>query len=632
MKSKYYNDAIIGNENMIATYSSRGELLRLLYPNRDFRQFIDFFKTGVKVNDSSLINLQDDINNTYTQYYTQDTNILNTVIENKYFNLLVEQQDFIPVEKNILIKKYKFTNNNTVILDTKFIIHSGLLTNYNNKTSSRISNNALIQYTHDYNMCIFAKKDIMSYQLNDTSNNIQSGVIGGKDNIGMSADSSISYNLGFIRPGESKEIDIIIYIHDNTKNYSLETIDNNIDKLRRIQISRELSDTKFYWEEFVRKHIDESIISKIDKLGKEDLVNKVTNIYIRTILLYPLLINYKTGGIAASIEVDENQEQSGRYNYCWPRDAAFIVGALDKLKMEKESEKFYKEFCKKTQSKNGMWEQRFYTDGHLAPCWGYQIDETASVVYGIYEHYKNTKDIKFLNDTLKMCENAVKYLKKYVQNICEDKKIVESYDLWEMHEGVHTYSLSAIYAAFNSMIKIYQEVKDIYQNNRLKQEAITKDIHDIKEYIYKINNYVSNNLVDEQKNLIYRSNKDQISDISVIGSVVPFGMFTLRDKKVKNTVEKMEMTLRTYTGGFLRFEGDHYRGGKSPWPITTLWMSMYYKQIGEEKKAREGFEFVVNSATKHGFLAEQVNNEQMKSDWVIGLGWSHAMFIQYLAN
>ena len=28
-----------------------------------------------------------------------------------------------------------------------------------------------------------------------------------------------------------------------------------------------------------------------------------------------------------------------------------------------------------------------YTDGRLAPCWGYQIDETASVIYGVYMHY-----------------------------------------------------------------------------------------------------------------------------------------------------------------------------------------------------------------------------------------------------
>ena len=69
-----------------------------------------------------------------------------------------------------------------------------------------------------------------------------------------------------------------------------------------------------------------------------------------------------------------------RYAYCWQRDAVFITKAMDIIKMEKETEKFYKSFCKKTQSKNGMWEQRFFTDGKLAPSWGYQVDETASVV------------------------------------------------------------------------------------------------------------------------------------------------------------------------------------------------------------------------------------------------------------
>ena len=51
----------------------------------------------------------------------------------------------------------------------------------------------------------------------------------------------------------------------------------------------------------------------------------------------------------------------------------FITNALDILGMEKETEKFYKTFCKMTQSKSGMWEQRFYTDGSLAPSWGYQV-------------------------------------------------------------------------------------------------------------------------------------------------------------------------------------------------------------------------------------------------------------------
>ena len=119
-------------------------------------------------------------------------------------------------------------------------------------------------------------------------------------------------------------------------------------------------------------------------------------IYKRTILLYPLLSNEKTGGISAAIEVDEDRNFCGRYSYCWPRDAVFITKAMDILKMDKETEKFYKVFCKKTQSKNGMWEQRFFSDGRLAPCWGYQIDETASVILGIHAHYKITKNKKFL--------------------------------------------------------------------------------------------------------------------------------------------------------------------------------------------------------------------------------------------
>ena len=65
MKTKYYNDAIIGNKNVRATLSKKGELLRLYYPSIDYRQFIDELIVGLKVNDSRLINLYDDINNIY---------------------------------------------------------------------------------------------------------------------------------------------------------------------------------------------------------------------------------------------------------------------------------------------------------------------------------------------------------------------------------------------------------------------------------------------------------------------------------------------------------------------------------------------------------------------------------------
>lgn len=36
---KYFNDAIIGNQNIIASFTKHGEMIRLLYPNRDYKQW-----------------------------------------------------------------------------------------------------------------------------------------------------------------------------------------------------------------------------------------------------------------------------------------------------------------------------------------------------------------------------------------------------------------------------------------------------------------------------------------------------------------------------------------------------------------------------------------------------------------
>lgn len=75
---KLYNDAIIGNQKILACFSKKGELLRLFYPNIDYMQWIDIFHVGIKINDSRLIYLHDDVNNKYNQEYIEDTNILKT--------------------------------------------------------------------------------------------------------------------------------------------------------------------------------------------------------------------------------------------------------------------------------------------------------------------------------------------------------------------------------------------------------------------------------------------------------------------------------------------------------------------------------------------------------------------------
>lgn len=618
--NKYFNDAIIGNQNIVASYTEKGEILRIFYPNGDYKQILDFFHVGLKINDSRLVYLHEDINNTYKQNYEEKTNILNIEILNTYFNLKIIQTDYVTIKENIIVRKYKFINENNIDLNLNLLVHSGLISAPNNRASGLCKNDALMQYNHEYTVCTFSKEKLLSSQINNTKANIRDGQIEDKDYVGLSADSSISYDLGILKPKETRNFELYIYIDDN--NSGLDNLEKTIERIRRIDFKTEYESTKKYWRKYVKDHNGLEL-----DLSETPKNRQIEEIYIRTILLYALLVNNETGGISAAIEVDENFKECGGYDYCWPRDAVFITQAMDILKMKKEVEKFYKNFCKNTQSKNGMWEQRFYTDGKLAPCWGYQIDETASVVFGVYNHYLETKDKKILKDTLKMCEKATTFLKQYIRDVIEENnKMQVSYDLWEMHEGISLYSIASIFAAFESMIKIYEELKEEFTKNRVKQENVIKEKELLREELVKIREFVLSKFYDENKKTFNRNLEDTKTDISILGAIVPFKLFAPKEKKMLNTVEKINMTLRTYTGGYKRFEEDHYMEGK-PWVIATLWMANYYLEIGEDKKAKECFDYVIKTKAKHGFLAEQIDNETMKPAWVIGLGWSHAMFI-----
>lgn len=617
---KYFNDAIIGNQNITASYTKKGEMIRLLYPNTDYKQFIDFFHIGLKINDSNIVYLHNDINNVYEQYYTEGTNILNTEILNTYFKLKVIQTDFVCIKENVLVRRLKFVNENVIDLNLNLLVHSKLISTDNNQVSGLCQNDALLQYMHDYTICTFSKEKILSSQINNTVASINEGQIGDKDYVGMSTDSSISYNLNTIKPNEEKTFELYIYIDDNKS--GLYGIDKTIERIRKIDFKTEYDNAKKYWRKYLKNH-DGLNLDLTDTLRNK----KITQIYERTILLYPLLTNNETGGISAAVEVDEKLTKCGRYTYCWPRDAVFITKAMDILNMQKEVDKFYKVFCKNTQSRSGMWEQRFFTDGKLAPCWGYQIDETASVVYGVYNHYLKTMDKKFLKDNLKMVEKATKFLKKYLEDVITGKNEMHvSYDIWEMYEGVHLYSMASIYSSFNSMIKIYEELKEEFTKNRVKQENVNKEKEDLRKLLVEIKEYCLKNFYDETKKSFVRNAEDKKIDISILGTVYPFNMFTPKEKKVINTVERINMTIRTYTGGYQRFENDHYMDG-NPWVIANLWMTNYYLESGENKKARECFDFVLKTAGMHGYLAEQIDNNTMSPAWIIGLGWSHAMFI-----
>lgn len=104
-------------------------------------------------------------------------------------------------------------------------------------------------------------------------------------------------------------------------------------------------------------------------------------------------------------------------------------------------------------------------------------------------------------------------------------------------------------------------------------------------------------------------------------------MFGTNEKEVLGTIKQIDEKIKTHTGGYLRYENDGYVGGKNPWPLSNLWMALYNLENGDTNKAIQNFDFVVNSSLESGLLGEQVDNETLQPIWVIGLAWSHSMFL-----
>lgn len=93
---------------------------------------------------------------------------------------------------------------------------------------------------------------------------------------------------------------MMIFVFDNKDKYLPDEMESKIEDIRKIDVKKELQNTKSYWRKYVKSHIRQDIIE--DTTYKE----RINNIYKRTILLYPLLTNSVTGGVSAAMEIDED--------------------------------------------------------------------------------------------------------------------------------------------------------------------------------------------------------------------------------------------------------------------------------------------------------------------------------------
>lgn len=668
----YINSLITGNSSLLGCIDQRGELIRLFWPDIDFPQHIDRLSVGVICHDlwqgASWLSSEDW---QLKQYYVPDTNIAVTEYIKKDHGLIIRQSDFAIPDSDVLKRCYEVVNTGGSNMPIRFTAFSSSVSTTPHTAGilfdPRLS--TLIHYKHGYYYSLSSDKQLLQYQIGGGSyENAGRGELYGSDTIGMMREGALIWECGELKSGETMHFTLQICLARDLKTLKKLTYENMAaDSLA------DMSKTKMFWQDYLAR-------TRLIHTGDTE----IDSIYKRSLLVFALMTNKKTGALLAAPEIDEEFSRCGRYAYCWGRDAAFIAAALDKCGLSEDVEAFYR-WAAQVQDEDGSWQQRFHMDGNLAPCWGLQIDEGGSIIWGILKHYEHTGNMDFLIDLWPCIKKGVEFLLGYQDSQTGLPWL--SYDLWEERIGEHAYSSAAVCAGIGAGAAIAeilaehgeadylsceakrQSVEAKAQSNEAGQivgtskllysraelvslaEAWRKAASQLREAIEKSfwspewKRFVRsvrvklNGWGDEHtdaKVWLQMNDKsitrdytllDGTLDISLLGLSIPFDILPPGDPRMVSTAELVEEKLTVHgTGGLMRYEYDGYIGG-NPWVLTTLWAALYHISRRSYSRAREYLDWAVKSATEQDLLPEQVDKTTGKPAWVIPLTWSHAMFV-----
>ena len=629
MGRSYFNDGITGNGRLLVSFTGNGEVNRVFWPEQDYAQQINNIFIGIKFDNDYTKFLHENL--WYIeQRYEKKTNILVTMYENSDFGLRIFQKDFVLNNKDIWVRNYTIENICDRKLDIKTFLHTDFVTADNDIRSGVMDfdNDSAIIYNKGNVVTISSDKKISGFQFGDSFDAIRRDGLYGKDDISMTSNMALRFDLGELLPSEKTEFSLYFSF-----SFDMKTGRELNNHIRDLGAKKALEKEKKFWDKEFQKY------SKLET-GNE----RIDEVYYQSVLTFKLLTNKDTGAILAGVEVDERFTRCGAYGYCWPRDGVFITMAFDICGMREEAEKFYLVWAKKAQLPNGSWQQRYYLDGKLAPSWGIQLDETASIIFGTWKHYEFTNDIQFIEDMWASIKPATIFL---MNNLDKETGLPNpSYDLWEERLGEHTYTASAVVSALRAAASMAEEMKVDLPLAKLWRETSDKIVKSIEANLWsedekrflrgrktKLDWWNGETLEIDTNKMGYKLrvvDKDNTVDISLLGLSVPFKIFDAKDDRIKKTVRAIEDRLDGFPSeGFGRYEHDSYIGG-NPWIVSTLWMGLYYAEIGDIPKCKEKLVWATKHATNLGFLPEQVDKFNGKPAWIMQLSWSSAMYIVVL--
>ena len=374
----------------------------------------------------------------------------------------------------------------------------------------------------------------------------------------------------------------------------------------------------------------------------EQLPESVSQLYRRSLLILNTQIDWQ-GGIIGANDSDILQYARDTYSYVWPRDGALAAHALDLAGYELLARSFY-QFAASLLEREGYFLHKYNPDGTLASSWHpwilegrpqlpIQEDETALVIWALWNHFVLYRDIEFIKPLYRpLIKRAADFMTRYRDP--GTRLPDESYDLWEERRGISSFTVGAVFgglAAASLFCKIFGE-EDIAA--RYQQAAAEiRDAASTHLWRQDLNRFCRMIYHDAQGSMQI----DPACDSNLWG-LFAFGLYSVDHPKVISTFETLRerLWLKTTGGGMARYENDNYQQVTpkvtgNPWFVCTLWLADYLVEQAQGEKDLSGALDILNWVSVHslpsGVLAEQINPLNGEPLSVSPLTWSHATYV-----
>ena len=645
-------DIPVGNGEMLVTFDSRYSIRDFYYPHvgQENHAGAQPFHFGIWI-DGKLSWVHDD-EWTRSIAYEEETLVSQVRLRNEAMQIEMDCTDTVDFHVNVYLRHVTVRNLSPAARLARLYFHQNFSILGNDVGDTAYfdpATRAMIHYKRDRyflaNCCGPESCGINSFAtgakdqpgFEGTFRDAEDGVLSRNPITQGSVDSVIEIELKLAANGEAS----VHYWIAAANDY------DSILKLDQFILSRTpdsfIQRTRDYWRCWVN----------MEKWNLELLPGPVARLFKRSLLILRTQVDHG-GAILAANDSDFLHYSRDTYSYCWPRDGSLVCRALDLAGYGELSQKFF-EFCAEVVRPDGYLMHKYNPDGTVASSWlpwingagrlPIQEDESALVVWSLWQHYLKYRDLEFLSPLYRpVIIRIADFLVAY-----RDPNTglpLPSWDLWEERTGVHAFTCGAVYgglsAAADCARMFGQEEKAKEYSEAFAQLRQGMDAHlctpDGKRFLRSLIP------VDSQLK------PDDSADSSTMG-LWAFGAYPPDDPRVLETARHLreKLTMKSTVGGMARYENDPYfrvpcpatRGAGNPWFLCTLWDALHRIRLArsEEQLAAEALPLLLwtaEHALPSGVLAEQIHPETGVPLSVSPLTWSHSTFVEcvmsYLAR